>query len=217
MKYLFILSIVFSSVALATSPTPPPKEHQHNNTTNTNKSYTDSNSYSKSKSKSQSESYSKSSSDSDSNASADNSQSLSQNYSYKEVSDVPPLFLPAILPSGCGAGINGAGADRGAAGALGMTWTTRTCYQFMSATAFAGIGDYETACELWTDLNRDAFKRIGKTPNCSEVAKRLYNEHNSSATSLAIPAPPVMDMSRYVTKDELIERDKRILDKSTRK
>jgi len=220
MKSLPILSLLISSATFATgSPSvDPPKDP----TSVSSKSYSNSNansrsnsaslSASKSKSESNSDSYSKSNSD----ASADNSQSLNQNYEYREVSDVPPLLLPAILPNGCGAGINGAGADRGAAGALGMTWTTRSCYQFMSATAFAGIGDYETACALWADLNRDAFKRIGKTPDCSSVAKRLYDERKLSNSSVVVP-PPVMDMSQYITREELIERDKRILEKSTRK
>lgn len=142
-----------------------------------------------------------------SEASAQSSQSLSQNYN--QVRQVPTLLQGDLLVNDCGAGINAGGADTGGAGFLGAVWTTGRCYALKSGSNFAAIGDYETACDLWVDVNRKAFKRIGRKPDCRAIAERLYAQ---SITQLPpTPVDPPVDMSQYVTKKELAERDRRII------
>lgn len=133
-------------------------------------------------------------------AEANGTQQLSTSESNLVERSNPGVFLPAILVSGCGAGVNGGGSNRNDAGALGITWTTERCYGLQSAINFFAIGDYETGCNLLVDVNRAAFKRV-KKPDCAAIAQRLRaaSEQKVAITDLS----PVPDLSRYATKEEL--------------
>jgi hypothetical protein len=114
------------------------------------------------------------------------------------------LYQGSLLVSDCGAGVNAAGADRAAAGMFGIVWTTNGCYAFKSGSNFVGIGDIESACVLWYDLNRKAFKRQNYKPDCHAQAVRVYDEHQQRIT-LATRAEPVVIQSggTGVTREEM--------------
>lgn len=127
----------------------------------------------------------------DSAASSDNAVNVSSDDDVNIPRQVPPVLLPMIMTSGCGAGVNAGGAGTGGAGAAGLTWTTAKCYQLRTAINFFAIGDYETGCELLVDLNREAFARIKKKPDCSRIALRLTEQSAH------------VDTSKFATKEQL--------------
>lgn len=80
----------------------------------------------------------------------------------------PSLAQGSLVPSGCGAGVNGGGSGTHGAGFLGLAWTTDECYLFMLGEKFAAIGMPDTACDIWlqTKAAQRAFK--GKVvPSCT--------------------------------------------------
>lgn len=119
---------------------------------------------------------------------------------------VPPVFLPMILTSGCGAGINAGGSGDGGAGAAGLTWTTKRCYALRSALNFFAIGEYETGCELLIDVNREAFKRV-KKPNCADIARRLNQEAQGRRESQPLTDQRVLPQSASTAPPVSVERE----------
>lgn len=132
-----------------------------------------------------------------------NDTSVALSSHYQEVRQVPPVFLPAILTSDCGAGWNAGGSKDTGAGALGFTYTTQRCYALRSALNFFAIGEYETGCELLVYVNRKAFKWLGKRPDCRAIARQLEREATSAADHAQPIAATPPASPRYVTQEEL--------------
>lgn len=214
---LLILSVMVLSDVFATTPKPDPKHDHHQPTQPSTSARADAESYSTSRS----------TSDATANAtgkggSAEQSQTATggdggsstvdvessasnegnaQSVNYSTPRQVPPVFLPALMVSDCGAGANAGASDSGGAGALGIVWTTKRCYALRSAINFFAIGEYETGCKLLAYVNREALRSIDEKPDCKSISKRLYVE--SQSVSIPLVAAPPADFSKYATKEEL--------------
>lgn len=139
-------------------------------------------------------------SQSSSNSSADGKQSVNAN------DNSIYMVMPSLIVQDCGSGLNAGAAKNGDMGFLGFVWTTGACYAMKSGASFVGIGDYESACVLWYDVNRRAFKRQNYKPDCHALAERMMVLQSTAKSS---STPP--DMSEYVTRKEMIEREERII------
>lgn len=122
---------------------------------------------------------------------------------------VPAQFLPMILESGCRTGVNAGGADRTGSGALGFSVMTDRCWSMTSVVNFLAMGEYETACDLLVDVNRDQFHRIGHKPDCQAIAQRLRDGDKLKFENSKISVTDHLDTSQFVTRQDLAERDKR--------
>jgi hypothetical protein len=114
---------------------------------------------------------------------------------------VPPVLLPALIQSGCGAGFGAGGASTRSAGSVTALFTSDQCYALQSIGLSIAMGDYAGACYLLHDVNRKAYARRGYTPDCEAFAAKLEAEAKAAAKGAAQPAPP--DLSQYATKKEL--------------
>jgi hypothetical protein len=139
----------------------------------------------------------------------------SQSVNTKVERSAPSLGQGGLYNSGCGAGVNGGGSSPGGAGFLGATWTTHDCYLFLLAQRYESIGMADTACDVLnsTRAARKAFERLGiERPDCKlRQPSEVVIEHH------AIPVQPAIDLSKYVTREELAERDRRIMRKAAGK
>lgn len=114
---------------------------------------------------------------------------------------VPPVLLPALIQSGCGAGFGAGGASTRSAGSVTALFTSDQCYALQSIGLSIAMGDYAGACYLMHDVNRKAYARRGYTPDCEAFAAKLEAEAKAAAKGAAQPASP--DLSQYATKKEL--------------
>jgi hypothetical protein len=148
---------------------------------------------------------------------AQSTSAASQNQTQSAVSgaEATSLGQGGLYNSGCGAGVNGGGSSPGGAGFLGATWTTHDCYLFLLAQRYESIGMADTACDVLnsTRAARKAFERLGIGPPDCRLRKQseVVIEHHSA------PVAPAIDLSKYVTRDELAERDRRIIQKAAGK
>jgi hypothetical protein len=127
----------------------------------------------------------------------------------------PSLGQGGLYNSGCGAGLNGGGSTPGGAGFLGATWTTHDCYLFLLAQRYESIGMADTACDILnsTRAAKRAFERLGiNAPDC-----KLKASETTVIGTHTDPILPAIDLSQYVTRDELVERDRRIMQRTTAK
>lgn len=83
-----------------------------------------------------------------------------------------------IIPVDCGAGFDTGGANKSGAAFLGITWTTKTCYQLKSAIGFTAMGEYATSCEILAYIARDALKARNKQVDCEVIANRIISRQN---------------------------------------
>ena len=205
-----VVAILAASVAQATSPKSPPPMPKDPTAAAYAESESDAKSYSTSRSASDAAASARQSQsqtatggdggDASSDATASNAGNA-QSVNYSTPRQVPPVFLPALMVSECGAGANAGAADSGGAGAFGVVWTTRRCYALRSAINFFAIGEYETGCKLLTYVNREALNAIDEKPDCKSIASRL----NVESQHVVIPrqASPPFDASKFATKEEL--------------
>lgn len=123
--------------------------------------------------------------------------SLSVNSQYREVRQAPAIGQGSIMVAGCGVGGNAGASSTGGAGFLGFAFTPAECYTFFLAQAYQNVGETVAACEALntTRAAKRAQKRGMALPSCTPV----------------VVAPVVIDTSDFVRRDELIERDDRIM------
>jgi len=115
----------------------------------------------------------------------------------RQIRQAPAIGQGSFAIQGCGVAGNAGGSSAGGAAFLGVGFTSVQCYDFMLAQAFASVGEHQAACAVLnvSKAGRRAAKRGVVLPTCTPVV-------------LAAPAP---DMSAYVTRDELAERERRQL------
>jgi len=118
----------------------------------------------------------------------------------RQIRQAPAIGQGSFAIQGCGVAGNAGGSSAGGAAFLGVGFTSAQCYDFMLAQAFASVGEHQAACAVLnvSKAGRRAAKRGVVLPTCTPVAPVV----------LAAPAP---DMSAYVTRDELAERERRQL------
>lgn len=115
---------------------------------------------------------------------------------------VPPVFLPALMVSDCGAAGSAGASDKGGAGAFGIVWTTKRCYALRTAINFFAIGEYQTGCELLVWVNKKAFDEIGHAPDCALLAAGLHAESRASRDAFQRDMT-IVPPENYATKEEL--------------
>lgn len=143
----------------------------------------------------------------DSAASADNALSLTQNYEAKR--SAPSIAAASVYPTaGCQGGVSLGGSGSGGAGLLGFSFTKRECETVVLAQNFAAIGMAETSCDLLKTTK--AWRRA--TERNPQLAANC--EPKPESVAVAEPAP-VADTSQFVTREELAERDRRIIQQAT--
>lgn len=147
---------------------------------------------------------SSSDSSSDSSASSDNALNLTQNY--KGVRNAPSVIGGTIYPTaGCerGFGIGGSGVNGG--GLLNFSYGKKECETIVLAQNFAQIGMPETSCDLLKTTK--AWQRAVKAN-----PKLAANCEPKTPDPIAqVPINETPDLSQYVRRDELAEREKRIV------
>lgn len=119
---------------------------------------------------------------------------------------VPPVILPTLIVADCGAGGSVGGADKGAAAAVSALFTPQRCYALRAAATSFAVGDYEGGCQRLAYVTRKIDKKMGYVPNCKEFAERLTKEAEARAKSLQV------DTSKFITRDEQNERDRRLIE-----
>lgn len=142
-----------------------------------------------------------------------NSQSTTINQSYKAVRNAPSFAIASVYPTaGCQAGVSLGGSGVNGGGGLAFSLTKKECEAVVLAQNFAAIGMPDTSCDILKTTK--AFKRAAKQiPALKDVScepKAPPSEFKSSATVTP-------DLTPYVKRDELAERDRRIIEAVTRK
>lgn len=128
-------------------------------------------------------------------ASADNSLNLNQ--TYKQVRQAPSVSQGSLVIGSCGAGGNGGGSNSHGAAFLGLSWTPKHCKLLLAAAAYQAMGMNDAACSMINGISsvQKRWKELGmEAPSC-EVKP-----------SPVVEAPPPVDMSKYVTDEELAAR-----------
>lgn len=133
-------------------------------------------------------------------ASADNAGNMQT----VNASDYTPRMAPSVAQGslaivGCGAGINGGGSNTHGSAFLGIAWTPQDCMALQLAQAYQALGHERAACQVLnsTKAARRAAKRGLEAPACADPVP------------VVVPAP--VDLSGYPSREEVIERDNRVL------
>lgn len=116
---------------------------------------------------------------------------------------VGTLVQGTVVPVDCGFGGNAGGANTNGLGFLGASWTTDKCYTLKTGTAFAAIGEYDIACELWVDVAKKALARRGVSVDCNAIARRLRAERAVAAVQPSAVAAALQ--GNYVTVPQMEE------------
>lgn len=93
--------------------------------------------------------------------------------------NVPTMIMGTVIPVDCGFGGQAGGASTTGSGFLGMSWTTETCYTLKVANAFAAVGQYDMACELWVAIVHKKLKKLRgiEDVDCKALMSTIrYNE-----------------------------------------
>lgn len=124
-----------------------------------------------------------------------------------QVRNAPALGQGSFAIQGCGVAGNVGGSNTNGSGFFGFGFTPEQCYDFMLAQSYQALGAYAAACEVLNNsrAGRRAAKRGVTLPVCTPPTP-------PAAVVTPTPAPPALiDMSPYVTREELRERDDRIV------
>lgn len=186
--------------------------HGHGNSTNTN---TNTNTNSNSNTNSNT--------NSNSNTNTVSGGSASVNYEYREVRQAPAVGQGSFAIQGCAVAGNVGGSNSNGAAFLGLGWTPDECYDFMLAQAYQSLGRDKAACQVlnMSKAGQRAKKRGIELPTCEPEVVRT----ETISRSIEAPAAPVAptnfltkeEAANFVTRDEVIERDDRVLKAATSK
>lgn len=137
---------------------------------------------------------------------AGNSQNLTVESHYREMRQAPASFAPAIYASGpCAYGWSAGVSFPGGSANGGKSKPDPNC-------------DRREIIRVLTPLNPSlALKVACADPMVKEVATGLDCQYVEIVGEKVPPLPPAIDLSKYVTRDELVERDRRMLQKATGK
>jgi hypothetical protein len=140
-------------------------------------------------------------------ASADNAGNTQTiNSSYKGVRNAPSVALGAVYPTAsCQGGVGLGGSGVNGSGLLNFSFTKKECETVVLAQNFAALGMPDVSCEILKTTK--AWKRA--VVNNPELAAHCEQPEPASQAQAAVASPP--DMSSYVKRDELQERDARML------
>lgn len=142
-----------------------------------------------------------------------NSQQTHITSNYKGVRNAPSVALGSVYPTaGCqgGFGIGGSGVN--GSGLLNFSFTKKECETVVLAQNFAALGMPETSCDILKTTK--AWKRAVKAN--PEIAA-VCDPQPEATSDAAPPQSPEIDMSNYVKREELEERDRRMIQKFTNK
>ena len=135
---------------------------------------------------------------------AGNSQSVESHY--REIRQAPASFAPAIYASGpCAYGWSAGVSFPGGSANGGRAKADPNC-------------DRREIVRILTPLNPAlALKVACADPLVKEVASTIDCAMPEVVVENTAPTAPTLDLSRYVTREELAERDRRIMQRSTSK
>lgn len=128
----------------------------------------------------------------------------------------PGVGQGGLFVGDCGAGANGGGSNTNGAAFLGFAWTPGDCKLLKAAAAYQALGMYDAACEMVNGISavKARWKTLKMTPPDCAIRQAQFYDNNAPARE----APPAaVDLSEYVKRDELAEREKRIVERTTRK
>ena len=149
------------------------------------------------------------SADSESASSAEasaNNAGNSQNVTFADAREAPGVAQGAVVIPTCGAGGNAGGSSTQGAAFLGLAYVPAKCYDLMYAGAYAALGQVQAACDI---LKGGKF---GKR------AKRNGITLPEVCEGPTVPAAPeAVDLTGLVTKQELKEHERRIVQKLSEK
>jgi hypothetical protein len=136
-------------------------------------------------------------------ASADNSLSLTQNYHHER--SAPSVVQGSIYAGQCVSAGNAGGSNTGGSAFLGLSFTPYECHLARQAAAYEAAGDTYTACEIRrrSPSMQRLKKDTGFEPPPCQPAKPV------AISTVAQPEP--VDTSKFVTRDELLEHERRIV------
>jgi hypothetical protein len=135
-----------------------------------------------------------------------NSQNLSIESSYRDRLQAPSAFAPAVYASGpCAYGWSAALSVPGGSVGGGRAKADAAC-------------DRREVARVLTPLNPQlALKVLCADPIVAAVAQGNDCTYVEVVGEKVPPLPPAIDLSQYVTRDELVERDRRIMQRTTAK
>lgn len=144
-----------------------------------------------------------------STATGGNGTGGSSNLSFNAERSAPSLAQGGLFVGDCGAGGNAGGSNSNGAGFLGISWTPKDCKLLLAAQAFHAIGMSDEACRMIVGISavKARYKELGIDPPDCLLKKAI--------TVTSVPVKP--DLSNYVTRSELMARDKVLLEKATSK
>lgn len=135
--------------------------------------------------------------------------SLTNSSSYNAPRNAPSVFAPSVFPTAnCLGGFSIGGSGPNGGGTLGFGFTKKECATIVLAQNLASLGLTQEACEAL--MSTPSAKRVwpSGTPSCRTQKPETENENLRST---------VVDMSAYVTRSELAEREKRIFESAVAK
>jgi hypothetical protein len=112
----------------------------------------------------------------------------------------PSTAQGSLMIGSCGAGGNAGGSNTRGSAFLGLAWTPADCKLLLAAAAYQAIGMNDAACEMINGIStvKARWKALKATPPSCAVT-------------------PATDLTQYVTKDQLAESQKRIIDRVSSK
>lgn len=145
---------------------------------------------------------------------AGNTQSTEFNYPRQ----APSTAQGSLMIGACGAGGNAGGSNTHGSAFLGIAWTPADCKLLLAAAAYQALGMYDSACEMVNGIAavKARWKTLGVSPPSCQV-KPPVAVPPAPPVVVTVPAPATVDTSQFVTRAELVEREKRQYERSVSK
>lgn len=121
-----------------------------------------------------------------------NNEGNSLSVTNEAVRQAPSVAQGSFAIAGCAAAGNAGGSNKNGSAFLGFGFTSSECYLYLTAQAYAALGQTETACAI---------------VNQTRAAKRLVKQGiKLPPCRYEVPAPlPAADLSKYATKEDVSE------------
>lgn len=146
-----------------------------------------------------------------------NAQTTNINQSYEAVRNAPSVALGGVYPTaGCQAGFGIGGSGVNGSGLINFSFTKKECETVVLAQNFAAIGMPDVSCKVL--MTTKAWKRAAAK---DDTLTALCAPKPAPAAPVAAAPAPVqivpVDTSQFVKREELAERDSRIIKAVTSK
>lgn len=145
-----------------------------------------------------------------------NGNNASQAISFDYPKLAPSTSQGSLMVGTCGAGGNAGGSNSNGSAFLGIAYTPADCKLLLAAAAYQALGMWDSACEMINGISavKARWKALGTTPPSCQV-KPPVQVPPEAPTPAVVVIPQVA--GDYVTKDELVESQKRMIEHVTKK